>query len=89
MNQWLAVAVSLAAFVVAAMSYVKSSVAVRAQVFLEFRKRFSELKGSIPAWYSASTIPDGASAAELRAVALLAERIRRMVRHDQARTMAL
>jgi hypothetical protein len=65
--QWPAVAVSLAAFVIAAMSYIKSSAAARAQVLLEFRKRFSELKGSIPAWYSAPTIPDGVSAA-VRAV---------------------
>lgn len=38
------------------------------QVLLEFRKRFSELKASIPTWYSAPAIPDGASAEDLRAI---------------------
>jgi len=65
---WLAVVVSLAAFLVAVMSHVKSSAAARAQVFLEFRKRFSELKASIPAWYNAAAIPSDAPAAEIRAV---------------------
>lgn len=67
---WVALAVSLAAFLVATMSYIKSSAAARAQVFLELRKRFSELKASIPVWYNEATIPDSASADDLRAVEL-------------------
>jgi len=69
-SDWLALAVSLAAFLVAAMSYVKSSAATRAQVFLEFRKRFSDLKASIPAWYGAPAIPDDVSVEDLRAAEL-------------------
>jgi hypothetical protein len=66
--EWLAVAVSLAAFLVAAMSYVKSNAAARAQMFLEFRKRFSEVKVSVPDWYRESKIPDNASPKELLAM---------------------
>ena len=54
---WVSRTVSLAAFFVAAMSYAKSNAAARAQVFLEFRKRFSDIKHTIPEWYARPALP--------------------------------
>lgn len=69
-SDWLAIAISLAAFLVAAMSYLKATAAIRAEIFLDFRKRFSELKVSIPDWYNAAGIPKDVPKGELRAVEL-------------------
>ena len=70
MTDWIAITVSVGAFFVAAISYVRSTAAARAHVFLEFRKRFSDLKGSIPSWYDAPAVPEGATKEELRAAEL-------------------
>jgi hypothetical protein len=69
-TDWVTFAVSVAAFFVAAMSYFKSNAAARAQVFLEFRKRFSEIKHSIPDWYCWPAVPEKPDPKDLRAVEL-------------------
>lgn len=70
MADWGAVVVSIAAFFVATMTYVGSKAAVRSQVFLDLRKRFSDLKNSIPDWYDKSSVPATATSEELRACEL-------------------
>jgi len=66
----LTLSMSALAVILSLVSYLKTNAASRAEVFLEFRKRFSELKGSIPTWYNAASIPANASEAELRAAEL-------------------
>lgn len=70
MNDWIPIAISVGAVAVAVMSFMRSTAAARAEVFLELRKRFSEQKHSLPEWYDAEAVPEEATRSELRAAEL-------------------
>lgn len=61
---------SALALIVAALSYARASAAARAQVYLDFRERFRNLKLPIPTWYDQVRVPEQATPAERRALEL-------------------
>ena len=67
---WISSIIAGLAIVVASMSYAHSSATARAQIYLEFRRRFSEFKDEIPHWYDHARIPEEATKDEKRALEL-------------------
>lgn len=49
---WVSAAIAIGALIVAVFAFFHSRAAARTQVFLEFRKRFIEIKAALPDWYT-------------------------------------